>query len=78
MTRLKLLVAVYLVLTQTGCAVYVGASTVSLITTGKSIPEHAVSDATGYDCGVINWIEQKHNYCEIHRDAGTHYVRSLD
>jgi len=78
MTRLKLLVAVYLVLTQCSCAVYVGASTVSLITTGKSIPEHSASQISGADCGVKNWIEHKHYYCEQRKDAGTHYVSSLD
>jgi hypothetical protein len=71
-------VAMYLVLTQTGCAAYLGASTVSLITTGKGIPEHSASQITDAECGVVNWLKGKHYYCEIKRDAGTRYVTSLD
>ena len=69
--------ALYLVLTQTGCAVYLGASTVSLITTGKGIPEHSASQITGADCGAVNWLTGKKYYCETRRDAGTHYVNTL-
>jgi len=70
--------ALYLVLTQTSCAVYMTASVTSAVATGKSPSEHVISQATGADCGVKNWASDKHYYCEIKRDAGTHYVTSLD
>jgi hypothetical protein len=54
------------------------ASVTSAVATGKSPSEHVISQATGADCGVKNWASDKHYYCEIKRDAGTHYVTSLD
>jgi len=68
----------YLVTTLSGCAAYTGISIVSTVSTGKSIGEHTASQLTGYDCGVKNWIKNQTYLCEQHRDAGTHYVSSLD
>ena len=73
-----LILLTYLVTTQSGCAVYTGMSAASTVSTGKSITEHTVSQLTGYDCGVRNWIRNQTYLCEQHRDAGTHYVTSLD
>ena len=77
-TVLKLAILVYLASTLSGCAVYIGASVVSVVTSGKSITEHTVSQTTGYDCGVKNWIDRKQYLCEQGRDPSTHYVSSLD
>ena len=74
----RILIMAYLVTTQTGCAVYVIASGISTVTTGKSASEHVISVATGADCGVKNWIDHKHYWCEQPRNAGTNYVSSLD
>ena len=61
----------------TGCAaVYTGASTVSLVTTGKSIPDHAATATTGADCSSIKLITgEKDFYCEV-RDPAKTYNRS--
>jgi uncharacterized membrane protein len=71
-----LIMLAYLVTTLSGCAVYTGMSVTTAVTTGKSMSEHTASVITGYDCGVKNWIDHKHNWCEQRRDAGTNYVRS--
>ena len=70
------LIVLYLVTTLTGCAVYTGISVVTAVGSGKSMGEHTVSELTGYDCAVRNWIDRKQYLCEQRRDEGTHYVRS--
>jgi len=60
-----------------GCAaVYTGASTVSLVTTGKSIPDHAATQATGSDCNALRVLTgEKDFYCE-ERDVSKTYNRN--
>jgi hypothetical protein len=61
----------------TGCAaIYTGATTVSLVTTGKSIPDHAATATTGSDCNSIKLITgEKDFYCEV-RDPAKTYNRN--
>jgi len=62
----------------TACAqiAYTGASAVSVITTGKSIPEHAASELAASDCSTYNWLfEHKDYWCE-QRDIGKTYNRA--
>ena len=73
MKWLILLVTIHL----TGCAVvYTGATTASLLTTGKSIPDHAATATTGADCSSIKLITgEKDFYCEV-RDPSKTYNRN--
>jgi hypothetical protein len=61
----------------TGCAaVYTGASTASLLATGKSIPDHAATQATGADCSALRVVTgEKDFYCE-ERDPSKTYNRN--
>ena len=64
-----------LVLTLNGCAVYTAASTATLITTDKSLTDHAVTAVTpNGDCSMINVFNGRY-YCEI-RDISKTYNRS--
>ena len=71
------LIPIILVLHLSGCAVvYTGASTASLIATGKSIPDHAATQATGADCSAIRVVTgEKDFYCE-ERDVSKTYNRN--
>ena len=54
-----------IVLTLNGCAVYTVASGASLITTGKSVGDHVLSNAIpNADCQVMNVVKDKY-YCEV-------------
>ena len=78
MNLVKLLTLTYLVHALSGCAVYMGASAVSQVTTGKSIPEHAVSTVADADCSLWDWAinNRTHNYyCEV-KDASKTYNRN--
>lgn len=68
---------IILLVLQTGCAmVYTGATTVSLVTTGKSIPDHAATTATSADCNSIKLLTgEKDYYCEV-RDPSKTYNRN--
>ena len=70
-------VCLFLAVNLTGCAViYTGASTATLITAGKSIPDHAATTATSADCNSIKLITgEKDFYCEV-RDPSKTYNRS--
>ena len=71
--------AIALCLDLSGCAAqiaYSSASTVSMITTSKSLPELATSKITGADCSVYNWLFDNKDYlCEV-RDPAKTYTRS--
>ena len=71
------IIAVILAVNLSGCAViYTGASTASLIATGKSIPDHAATQATGADCSAIRVVTgEKDFYCE-ERDVSKTYNRN--
>jgi len=65
-----------LVLTLNGCA-YTVVSTATLITTGKSISDHAASTITQNDCDSVNYVKGRQDYlCEQPREAGTTYNRT--
>ena len=78
MNLVKLLTLVYLVTTLSGCAVYMGASAVSQVSTGKSIPEHAVSTVADANCSLWDMLmDNQHHayYCEV-RDISQTYNRT--
>lgn len=78
MKWLKTITLLYLVHALSGCAVYMGASAVSQIGTGKSIPELAVSTVADADCSIWAWAtDNSHHryYCEV-RDISTTYNRT--
>jgi hypothetical protein len=55
-----------------GCA-YTAVSTITTVTTGKSIGDHVMS-TTGNDCNGIRYAVGKQDYyCERPREAGTTY-----
>jgi hypothetical protein len=68
---------IILAVNHTGCAaVYTGASTASLLATGKSIPDHAATQATGADCSALRVVTgEKDFYCE-ERDVSKTYNRN--
>jgi len=71
------LFAVILAINLTGCAViYTGATTASLVTTGKSIPEHGASIATNSDCSTWNYLFKDKDYLCEQRDIAKTYNRS--
>jgi len=75
MTMKRVILPLFLVLSQTGCAVYTGASAVSFITTDKTLTDHATTLVTpNGDCSSLNIVQGKY-YCEI-RDVSVTYNRS--
>ena len=66
-----------ILLTQTACAmVYTGASTATMVTTGKSIPEHTASVITQSDCSTWNYLFKGKDYLCEQRDPSKTYNRS--
>ena len=71
----RLFITVFLVQALSGCAVYTGVSTVALITTDKSLTDHAVTLAVpNSTCSSLQPLRGQY-YCEI-RDIGTTYNRN--
>ena len=68
---------IILAVNLSGCAaVYTGASTAALVTTGKSIPDHVLTQATGADCSALRVVTgEKDYYCE-QRDPAKTYNRN--
>jgi len=65
-----------LILNLSGCAtIYTGATTVTLVATGKSIPEHAVSEITASDCSTWNYLFKGRDYVCEQRDPANTYNR---
>jgi len=72
---MKQLACILALVSQTGCAVYTVASTTSLITTDKSLADHALTATIPYsDCGTFNLFKGLY-YCEI-QDPSQTYNRS--
>ena len=68
---------IILAVNLSGCAaVYTGASTAALVTTGKSIPEHGASIATQSDCSTWNYLFKGKDYLCEQRDPGKTYNRN--
>jgi hypothetical protein len=68
-------ILILLVLNLQACAVYTVASTATLVTTDKSLTDHAMTAVTpNGDCSMLNVIKGLY-YCEI-RDIGKTYNRS--
>jgi len=65
-----------------GCAVpvgqmvYNGVSAVSVVTTGKGLPEHGASAATGADCSIYNWLFRDKDYICEEQDYSKTYNRN--
>jgi hypothetical protein len=74
---MRRLLLTLLISSQTACAlVYTGASTATLATTGKSIPEHAASVITQSDCSTYNYLFKDKDYLCEQRDIAKTYNRS--
>ena len=73
---MKHVITLFLVLSQTACAVYTGASIVSVTATGKTVTDHAASLATGADCDAWRASIELTYYCEYLRDPATTYNRT--
>jgi hypothetical protein len=61
---LRLATAIIAWASLTGCAAYNTVSVASMVTTGKSIPDHGVSLATGADCNLIKHLWTGKYICE--------------
>ena len=72
----RYLVLTFLVLSQTGCAVYTGASIGSVAVTGKTVGDHASSLVTQADCNAWRMSIELTYYCEYLREPGTTYNRN--
>ena len=65
-----------------GCAVpvgqmvYNGVSAVSIAATGKGIPEHGASAATGADCSIYNYLFKDKDYICEEQDYSKTYNRN--
>jgi hypothetical protein len=58
-----------------GCAAYSIASGVSLVTTGKSVGDHVLSNTIPHaDCTAVNLVRDKY-YCEV-KDISKTYNRN--
>ena len=68
---------ILLAVNLSGCAaVYTGASTATMLATGKSIPDHVITQATGSDCSALRVVTgEKDYYCE-QRDISKTYNRN--
>ena len=71
-------------ITLEGCAVpvgqiaYNGVSAVSVVTTGKGLPELGASATTGGDCSIYNYLFKDRDYvCEQPREPATTYNRNV-
>ena len=67
-----------------GCAVpvgqmaYNGVTAVSVVSTGKGLPEHGASIATGADCSIYNYLFNNKDYvCEQPREPATTYNHNV-
>lgn len=58
-----------------GYHIYSGVNAVATGATGKSLPDHSLSLASGNDCNVFNIFQDKY-YCEVPRESGTTYNRN--
>ena len=64
-----------ILLALNGCAVYTVASGTSLITTGKSLGDHVLSNTIPMaDCTAVNLVKDKY-YCEV-KDISKTYNRN--
>ena len=80
-TRMKLVLALSTVLALTACAgpigmAYTAASGTSLVTTGKSIPEHTASSIAEADCSIWNAIVDFAYICEYNKNSAYTYNRN--
>jgi len=72
----RYLALTFLVLGQTGCAVYTGASVGSVVATGRTIGDHAMSLVTQADCNAWRASVELTYWCEYAREPGTTYNRN--
>jgi len=61
---LRLAIVIMALASLTGCAAYNTVSVASMVTTGKGVPDHGVSLATGADCNLIKHIWTGKYICE--------------
>jgi hypothetical protein len=61
---LRLAIVIMALASLTGCAAYNTVSVASMVTTGKGIPDHGVSLATGADCNLIKHLWTGKYICE--------------
>jgi len=61
---LRLAIVIMALASLTGCAAYNTVSVASMVTTGKGIPDHDVSLATGADCNLIKHLWTGKYICE--------------
>jgi len=72
----RVLLTLLLILLTSGCA-YTAVSTVTYVSTGKSIGDHAATLATGADCDATRLVLNKQSYwCEQAREPGSTYNRN--
>ena len=72
----RLVIPLIIIATIPGCAVYTGASVVSLAVTDKSLTEHAASQATQSDCSTVNYLFKGRDYLCEQRDIAKTYNRN--
>jgi len=70
------LIAIYLVLALSGCAVYTPVSLTTQAVTGKSPTDHALSLTTDADCNMWNSVVDLAYYCELNKNPAYTYNRN--
>ena len=70
MTRLVILLTATLSLN--GCAVYTVTSAASLVTTSKSLTDHATSMLAQADCNAVRMVSHASYYCEVNDPSKTY------
>ena len=76
---MRIILVLFLVLTQAGCLPYLAVSAATTVTTGKSPGEHVLSVATQADCSAYKTVtsyDTHSYYCERPRDPATTYNRN--
>jgi hypothetical protein len=72
----RVLLTLLLILLTSGCA-YTAVSTVTYVSTGKSIGDHAASLVSGADCDTGRYmIGRQDHVCEQAREPGSTYNRN--
>jgi len=78
---MKTLLIIALISILTACATPIGmaysvTSTTSLVSTGKTIPEHTASKLTGADCSIWDAIADFAYVCEYNKNPALTYNRN--
>ena len=76
MRKIIILAVIPLLNACMGYHIYSGVNAITTGSTGKSLPDHTLSLASGNDCNAFNIFQDKY-YCEVPREPGTTYNQNI-